>query len=291
MQFRGGILTFIILIAMAIWLRNDRVILGFDNPLAVSAPSRGDSFAADRPFEAAPPHRLRSADRGEPQPHATHGAHQLRDFHLASLEINGLSLAAALEKVRAAYEDACRISGETPLRISFHLPQGRTRPLTLSLHSKSMDSSIRLLAAMSGLKVRRDGTSYHFSEPVELEESATIPLPDSFVHSLKEFSGVGSEAEDILGILAAMGLEISPEAALQIDGKTTITTASAADHAAILALIDLVAKNPPIQCMSQAKIIKLAADSTWQMPDTSNLTRRKSSSSCANSPSMPAPIS
>jgi hypothetical protein len=272
MKLRAGILTSVILIALAVWLRNDRAILGFHNPLAVSGRSGGDLFIVDEPQGEAPPRRLRSAERGEPQPDATHGAHQLRDFHLAPLEISGMSLAAALEKLRAAYEDACRISGETPLRISFLLPPGSPRPLTLSLQSKSMDAGIRLLGAMAGLKVRREGSSYHFQKPEELGRSVSIPLPESFAQGLGEFSGVGSEAGDLLGILAAMGFEISPAAALRNDGRTAITTASAADHAAITALIDLVARNPPIQYSSQTKIIKLAADSTWKMPDASNLT-------------------
>jgi hypothetical protein len=93
---------------------------------AVPKLMRGEfSRAADRRKSSAQadgsttPLKTRSSNRPPPGPRATHGPQPWRDFFLPAQEINGITLAEALNQLRTAYETTCRETGEVPLQVTF----------------------------------------------------------------------------------------------------------------------------------------------------------------------------
>jgi hypothetical protein len=208
--------------------------------------------------------------------HATHRPEKLKEFFLPEVEINGLALKAALAKLRAAYEDVCRESGEVPVRLTFVVPPEATRPLTVKPGIRNLDASIRLLAAMAGLKVSRSGSEYTFTAPEETAEvvKKTISVPPDF------FSRPSNREDDPFAegqlptkispaeYFASKGLSLDPStkftrgvASLQVE------SASAADQIAIEGMIDLNLNETPLQAKMQTKLIKIPAGMDWTPPD------------------------
>lgn len=235
---------------------------------------------------SAAPLRTRSSDRPPSGPRATHGPQQWRDFFLPAQDINGLTLAEALNQLRAAYEATCRETGEVPLQVTFKLPTDHATRIRLNLGRRTLESSVHLLAAIAKLTVQRHGREYRFTAAADQPgRSATeaLEIPSNFQAKLFPATA-GSEdpfartspavappmsPDSLRAALAAIGLELDPNTrlTLQPDLKLTIDTTSAADRAAISSLVESAKLDPPTQTKVTARILEVAADVMWNLPD------------------------
>ncbi|MEI7908557.1 MAG: hypothetical protein WCK77_02870 [Verrucomicrobiota bacterium] len=242
--------------------------------------------------------KIKAAERPPVGPRGSHSPQQLREFFLPEVSIDGLGLEAALAKLRAAYEDVCRATGETPLHLSFIIPAGADARLRLKIGSRPLDSSIRLLAAASRLTVRRSGAEYRFAVPGELGRkplSDTLAVPPGFGESLAALAATEtSSSGGLLGALAAMGVELDPSTRLSmrpggllIDSTSdadpftartrrdfcglVIDSTSAADRGALAALIEAMDSVPLVQHALTAKVIDIPAGVQWSPPQASEL--------------------
>lgn len=242
--------------------------------------------------------KIKAAERPPVGPRGSHSPQQLREFFLPEVSIDGLGLEAALAKLRAAYEDVCRATGETPLHLSFIIPAGADARLRLKIGSRPLDSSIRLLAAASRLTVRRSGAEYRFAVPGELGRkplSDTLAVPPGFGESLAALAATEtSSSGGLLGALAAMGVELDPSTRLSmrpgglvIDSTSdadpftartrrdfcglVIDSTSAADRGALAALIEAMDSVPLVQHALTAKVIDIPAGVQWSPPQAAEL--------------------
>lgn len=218
------------------------------------------------------PLKTRSSERPPAGPRATHGPQQFRDFFLPAQEINGLTLAEALNQLRTAYEATCRQTGETPLQVTFSLPSGNSTRIHLKLGRRTLENSIQQLAALAKLSVRRHGREYRFTaipDPPGQQASASLDIPpDLQARLFPDSAGQALSAASLRQLLTVSGLALDPATRLTLlPGRLTIDTPSAADRAAISALIETARLNPPIQHKVSTKILEVPAAATWNYPD------------------------
>jgi hypothetical protein len=222
---------------------------------------------------SAAPLRTRSSDRPPSGPRATHGPQQWRDFFLPAQDINGLTLADALNQLRTAYEATCRETGEVPLRVTFKLPADHTTRIRLKLGRRTLESSVHLLAAITKLTVQRHGREYRFTAATDQPDrhlTEALEIPSNF--QAKLFPAAGGQpmsGDSLRAALAAIGLERDPNTRLTLQPalKLTIDTTSAADRAAISSLVESAQLDPPLQIKLTAKMLEVPADVAWKYPD------------------------
>ncbi len=207
------------------------------------------------------PLRTKVSDRTPPLPRPTHRPDQLRDFMLPEMEIEGLVLESALAKLKAAYEEACRFSGETPHQLVFDVPSGGD-PLHLRLSARNLDGSIRLLGAVAGFHVQRQGAEYRFTK---IEENRKL------VKRTLEADPNLRNARILIADLTAQGLRLDPSTRVLLgaDGRITLETMSAADEAAVMAIFDL--DHSSFQHELEMKVIELQAGMDWTPPEGASL--------------------
>jgi hypothetical protein len=206
---------------------------------------------------------------------ATHAPRQLKDFFIPDVDIDGLPLREALEKMRAAYEKICLETGETPLALSFHLPSRNPKPLRVKLRSQTFTQSIRLLALLAGMKVKREGTDFHFAElsgdlPSGKRE---LQVPPDLKMRLAEFTG-GSSEHDLRHLLASMGIEFDPSTAVEFDpstAKLSIDAADGKDAAALTSLLNYLGSQSPIQVKLDAQVMEIPSGDDWKSPDLQSM--------------------
>lgn len=232
--------------------------------------------------------RTKAAHRREMPARATHSPARLGDFILPPLEIEGLTLKESLEKLLAAYRDACLKSGETPLPLTFSVPPEATRRLRVHLKSQSFRTSVRMLATLAGMEANRSGLAYGF-KPLRTGGQAvkeTVSVSPDFSSILNEMAGTAtvqsshplvdehvSASRTIADCFAALGLELDPSTrfSLGASGKLTFESGSAADAAAITALVSLIDSVPKVQLKYNASIVDLKAGMDWLPPDLSQM--------------------
>jgi hypothetical protein len=235
---------------------------------------------------AAPNFRTKASHRDSTQISATHSPSQLGEFILPPLSIEGLPLSEALNKVLAAYQDACRISGETPLALRFAVPPNASRHLNLHLQSKSFTTSVRLLATLAGMSITRNGLEYQF-EPIPDDRRSgmnVVKVPPDFRTALEGMIGAESNRDPFLNAtppnhrtitesLAALGLELNPatRVSLSSSGELTLEGASPAEAATIQSLAELLTSQPPVQLKVATTVVDLNATMDWSPPDVSQL--------------------
>ncbi len=208
---------------------------------------------------------------------ATHRPERLKDFYLQEVMIDGLTLEAGLQKLQAAYEEACFMTGEVPLRLSFVVPPAKHALLHLKLGVGNLDASIRLLAAASALKVKREGTEYVFEAPKEtgkpVKRSLEVP-PDLLARLMPKGKIIPSSPTDLRQAFAAMGVELDSSTQLIYNpawGVMTLDTTNAADETAVGGILDVIGKQTPVQHKLNATIAKLPADIEWTGDEVSQL--------------------
>lgn len=216
----------------------------------------------------------KSSARFATDPAATHGPERLSQFYLPQVDIAGLPLEAALRKLQAAYENTCRETGETPLRLTFSVPPGQDRLLTVMIGSATLDNSIRLLASLSSLKVKREGSAYLFEAPAETGKlvKKTLRVPPDLLATLKA-AGSGS-ASDLAAAFATLGIDLDPSTRLKFSpGSSTlqIETTRAADEVAVSATVERLLGELPIQHKVETRVIELGAGIEWTPPESAQL--------------------
>jgi hypothetical protein len=185
---------------------------------------------------------------------------------LPNVVIDGDTLPEALRKLVAAYEETCKRTGEQPLKLTFVIPPGETKRLKAHLGIRSLNTSVRLLGTLAGMRVSRSGTEYRF-HPAGSKTQAIkgdIPLPADFGHLLKKVIGTPA-GEDLSEQLAALGIQLDPSTNLSRNGQheLSIETTSPADYNVISALAKLLEDEPrPVQDF-KARIIELPADAKF----------------------------
>ena len=193
------------------------------------------------------------------------------------VSIGGLRLEAALQKLQAAYEETCRETGESPIQLTFSVPPGLDRLLTVKIGSATLDNSIRLLASLSSLKVKREGPAYVFEVPEETGKlvKRTLGVPPDILSRLRSAASSPSGGPaDLAGAIAALGIELDPSTRLKFSpGSSTlqIETTRADDEVAVSAMIERLAGELPIQHMLQTRVLELAADMEWTPPENAQL--------------------
>jgi hypothetical protein len=235
--------------------------------------STGHRTSSAQEDGSAAPHKTKSSDRPAPALRATHGPQQWRDFFLPAQEIDNLTLAEALNQLRTAYEATCRETGEVPLQVTFKLPSQPSTRISLKLGRRTLESSVHLLAAVTKLTVRRHGREYRFTAAADSpgqHSTASLELPPNF--QAKLFPAGGNQpmsVESLRAGLASMGLELNSSTLLTLDPnlKLTIETTSAADRAALASLVESAKLDPPLQTKLTARILEVAADVAWNIPD------------------------
>lgn len=207
-------------------------------------------------------------------PAATHPPERLSQFYLPQVSIDGLPLEAALKKLQAAYEEACRETGETPLPLTFSVPPGHDRPLTVKIGTRTLDGAIHLLAAISGMKVKREGCGYVFEAPEETGDllKKSVPVPPDILAKLK-VAGSGT-GKDLAAAFAALGVELDPSTRIKFSpgsGTLQIETHRAADAIALGAASTLMDGGGPGSHMLETHIVELGADTDWTAPESAQL--------------------
>ncbi|RYD73411.1 MAG: hypothetical protein EOP84_21575 [Verrucomicrobiaceae bacterium] len=221
--------------------------------------------------------RTKSANRGQDLAKATHSPQRLREFVLSEVAIEGLALEEALEKLRAAYQDACLRTGEKPLLLVFTVPAGTDRKLHIKLPRENFSSSVHLLATLSGMKAIRNGTEYRF-EPIASDHKAvarSVRVAPDFSSVLQEMAGIDPENRmPLREILTALGLDLDPSTRLSLNasGVLQIDSSITADAAAITTLIESTAKQKPFQHKFTARLCELTPESQVIIPETSVIT-------------------
>jgi hypothetical protein len=234
----------------------------------------GSSAAGERGTNPLP---AKASLRHPSNPQATHRPESLGQFYLPPVHIDGLPLEAALKKLQAAYEEACRETGEMPIQLAFGVPPGPARPLTVKIGTATLDNSIRLLASLSSMKVKRDGSAYLFELPEETGQPVkkSLPVPPDILSRLKSAAPSPSgDPADLIGAFAALGVDLDPSTRLKFfPGSSTVLleTLSAADEVAVSALIGRIAGDPPIQHKLQTRVLELAAGLEWTPPESPQL--------------------
>ncbi|MEO5914010.1 MAG: hypothetical protein ABIS50_07230 [Luteolibacter sp.] len=211
----------------------------------------------------------------------THGPEQLGDFILPSVVVDGLKLDAALAKLKAAYEDVCRKTGETPLALTFAIAPGNQEELHLSLHPEGVEDSVGLLASVAGLKVERKGLEYHFTalegDDTRVKQSLSVP-PDfgSYIDQLA-ISPAGKPLP-IGALLTEIGLISDPEAKISLSnsGELNMSNIRKADAAAIADFTRVICTMRPKQLKFTVKVVELEKDAQVEVRKTNPMTGRQS---------------
>lgn len=237
------------------------------------AKARGREFSSGAAAGSRIVLRSKASERASAGERPTHSVLQLKDFFLPSIEIDGLTLGAALEKLRTAYEETCRETGEVHLSLAFDIPSDHRDLLRLTLTGKNLDGAIRTLAAICGLEVKRDGSTYHLNEPAKLagETKKVLNVPPDLMLRFGDLTG-SSSSGDLREILGSMGVSLDPSTSLNFDpARSTleITSGSAADLARIEGLNRIQSSQVPMQQKFETKMLELPAGVDWSMPDLS----------------------
>jgi hypothetical protein len=206
----------------------------------------------------------------------THGPERLQAFMLPNVVIDGETLPDALRKLMAAYEETCQRTGEKPLRLTFSIAPGDQVKLRVHLGIRNLNTSVRLLGTLAGMKVSRSGLEYRF-EPAgdELQNiKRTLPLPANFEHMLKKMNG-GSTSGTLAEQLALLGLKLDAATSLSLNGQDelSIETDRSADFAMISAMVKLLEEEPRVMQGFNARIIEIPAEAKLETAESHWLER------------------
>lgn len=262
----------LVLLALLLWKGEELAmhLKPADEARKKTAKGHGLSSGEDAAGKASLPSKVSRREPVAVKP--THSPLQLKDFFLPAVEIDGLTLQAALAKLKTAYEEACRETGEVPVPLVFDLPPGKDKALHLKLGARNLDSSIRMLAAVSGLTVRREGSTYHLEEAGKLagKSERTLRVPPDLAARLVEMGGDSSSSRELRDLFMAMGIELDPSTRIEHSvgtGTLKIETESAADLAALSGMTDQVINELPMQQKLQTKMLEIPAGVDWTAPD------------------------
>ncbi len=278
-------MAIVVLAAALLWLRkHPEIAYRQTDSASVAVSQNWNADNGDAPGRI----RTKVSVRDSNAHNFTHRPERLREFMLPAMVIDGLTLDGTLRNLMVAYEDACRKSGETPLPLTFAIPPGAARKLTVHLPAGNFQTSVQLLAALSGMKVSRKELDYRF-EPITNERKSVnqnLQVPPNFQDTLNEMSGLVSASsadpfappgsnvpksiQECLGVLGLM--DPSTHVSLGPSGELKLETTSTSDAAMITELVRSLDNLRPTQLKGEAKIVELPAGSNWNPPDVSQMT-------------------
>lgn len=239
--------------------------------------------------QAHPPSLRTKVAQREKTSRQTHSPERLKEFMLPTIALEGLSLQAATQKLMAAYQQACQISGETALPLTFKIPPEATRLLNVRLPAGNLNSSVQLLATLYGMKATRQGSEYRF-EPLADEYKAIsrkIEAPPDLNEALSRLSGLMPEPssdpmnpDEVIIFpntaegLEACGIQLAPSTRLTLSssGELTLETTSTADAESVAALVKFMSEKPRNQMYISTKLMELPSGADWLPADSTNLT-------------------
>jgi hypothetical protein len=198
---------------------------------------------------------------------ALHRPEQLDDFILEKpVNIRGQGTKAALETLDRAYRETCSKAGEVPLNLSYEVPAGYDRPLSLTLGGR-FDGAVREIAATSKLELTRRGNTYRFQVPQGddqlVQQSYSVP-PDFL-------SRVSRDAyEQRLPIRVAFekrGVAFSTATRLSLRGSQLgVETRDRGDAAAISGTVQAFSQDSPLQIHLDSRAFEIPAGQSWDGP-------------------------
>ena len=202
--------------------------------------------------------KLRNRPVSPPSP--THLPEALPRFFLPSLRIDQMSLGDALDVVLSKYNEACSQSGEVPLRIRFLIPPAEGKRISLSLDSMSFDQAMVLLAAVSGLDVKRNGVTYKFMELTfrqDVSEKKNVRVSPDIEADLTKV--LGTHGATLQEIISGSGLLTNSDIVVTTgkDGSVTVSEGTASDREFISNLLAKLSVKNPIQHKVTTKIVEL----------------------------------
>lgn len=247
---------------------------------SLSSRTQSERTGADDVSVIEAPLRTKVNNREVEGPRATHAPERLKEFMLPEVAIDGMTLDEALQKLMGVYDDACKKTGETPLRLTFDIPPGAKKKLHLRLGGRNFSSSVQLLAALSGMTAGRSGLVYRFKPLIDERKpvSRGIRVPPDLASMLGDLTGAAAAEEStpqipVDGLFRKLipDLDSSTRLSLTPAGILDLETTSTADAAAVSALIQGITSQRPLQHKFAAKVIDLAAGSDWTPPDVSQM--------------------
>jgi len=210
-----------------------------------------------------------------PQQASTHTPERLSDFFLPpDLLIENLTLQQALQVLKTSYEDTCYEIGETPLKLTFNLPDTDNGQLISTRLNGTFTNAIQYLALLARMEMTRNGTTYQFTHPDEslgksITKEHTVP---SNILSLiaKNYIGDPTELENLppLELAKALGIQLAPTtqiAFLKGASRIIVRSGNTFDHEILSNLIEN-ASSPGKQFRFSTKTVALSPDVNIELP-------------------------
>lgn len=208
-------ITLLVGLTAWLWLRPSPLETGEAERAASSSPSRSPRIEAESAVAPSSP--------SSPAPQArsrftTHTPEQWNDFILPSVEIYALSLTDALAVVVKAYQEACLLSHERPLKLEFTVTDAPEDPITCFQQGKSLTAVMDHVAALAGLKMRREGLHMEFFRPSDAGDLTEIDF------RTKGGSNQQNKESRMLGDLSGSkkGMELLRKNGILRDSSTTL---------------------------------------------------------------------
>ena len=207
-------------------------------------------------------------------PSPTHLPEALPRFYLPSIRIDQMSLGDSLDLILSKYNEACEQSGEVPLRIRFQIPPAEEKRISLVLDGMSFDRAMTLLAAVSGLDVKRSGVTYKFLElqqSRDISDEKTVRVSPDIAADLAKF--LGTDGGTIHEVISGSGLLSDSDVVISTGerGSVTIKEGTASDREIISNLLTKFSAKKHIQHRVKAKVVELPHGFDLGVPDGSVL--------------------
>lgn len=155
-------------------------------------------------------------------------------FMLPEISVSDLTLEEALGRLKAAYDETCKQTRESPLTISFVVPESGHKLSQIKL-AGDFHRSVLMLSSLCGMRAELHGTEYRLSALTGEEKiTKTLQVPPDFGSSVQQFA-MTAKREPIGRLLADIGLVSDPEAVISLkgDGRLILTNVRSADVQAI----------------------------------------------------------
>lgn len=208
--------------------------------------------------------RFRSKERTAER---AHRPEQLVWFYLPEVEIDGLGLAGALEKLRAAYVEVCVKSGEKPLAFRFDVPDDDGLRLRMKLSGKSFSGGVRMLAGAAGMRVKRNGLTFVFERFPDDDEMvrkvAVRPDVKSRLGAMTGMEDGEAEKADLVELLERMGMQLEPGTELTLTPEGVLVIGGG-DASRLQVLFGQLESEEAPGVKVTSKVIELATGVDWE---------------------------
>lgn len=134
------------------------------------------------------------------QPLLNHKPEELQHFFLPAVELKNTTFSEAMDTLIAQYRKTCQETGETPLDFKWSI-EGNPDPIVSLILKGDFLSDCKLLAAIAGLRLEQDGSTFTFSEFVDSSSLARRwTIPPNFTTWLEEIALLDNAPENTMQI-------------------------------------------------------------------------------------------